>query len=548
MISKLTPLLLALGFLAAVAASVPPSEACTNILVTKGASKDGSSMITYACDGRFHARLRSQEAEDYPAGTMREMRTWGGELRGSIPEAEHTYAVVGLMNEHQLAIAETTTTGRKELQNPEGLLHYWDLMQLALQRARTAREAIEVMTSLVAEHGYRSTAESFAIADPDEVWLMEMTGKGEGRKGAIWVALRVPDGSISAYANGIRIRQFPMEDPENCLFSPDVIDFAVEKGYRDPASDEPFDFAAAYDAPTVQSRRYTATRVWSIFRRAAPSRADRFDPAYHRGDPQAEPYPLWIEPDEKLSVADVMALMRDHYEGTPYDMTVGLDAGPFSTPNRWRPIAWEIDDRKYSWERPISTQQTGFSFVSQSRSWLPDAIGGVYWYGLDDTYTTCYVPLYAGIDSLPPSYTAGALNEFSWDSAWWVFNFVANIANLKFSYMAPEVLAVQQEIEGKLLAAQPTIEKVMLELWRTDPDTARQLLTDYSVNNAEQVVLRWKALGEHLMTRFNDGYVAGEGEDPEHGYPEAWLREVLARHPEKYLLVQPEETETELPY
>jgi dipeptidase len=538
----------ALGCVAMLAALVPSSEACTNILVTKGASKDGSSIITYACDGRFHARLRSRPAADHPADTVREVRSWSGELRGSIPEVEHTHAAVSLMNEHQLAIAETTTTGREELQNPEGMLHYWDLMQLALERATTAREAIEVMTSLVAEHGYRSTAESFAIADPDEVWLMEMTGKGPGRKGAIWVAMRVPDGSISAYANGIRIRQFPMDDPERCLFAPDVVDFAVEQGYWDPSSGEPFDFAAAYDAPTAQSRRYTATRVWSIFRRAAPTRADEFDPAYHRGDPQAKPYPLWIEPDEKLSVADVMALMRDHYEGTPYDMTAGVDAGPFSTPNRWRPIAWEVDGEKYSWERPISTQQTGFSFVSQSRSWLPDAIGGVYWYGLDDTYTTCYVPLYAGIDRLPPSYTGGSLGEFSWDSAWWVFNFVANIANLKFSYMAPEVRAVQQEIEGQLMAVQPTIEKVALELWETDPDSARRFLTDYSVSRAEDAVLRWKALGEHLLTRFNDGYVAEEGKDPERGYPEGWLREVVARQPERFRLVQPEKAETDLPY
>jgi dipeptidase len=548
MTSRLTPPILTLAFLVAVVALTPSSEACTNILVTKGASKDGSSIITYACDGRFHARLRSKKAEDHPADTMREIRSWSGELRGSIPEVEHTYASVGLMNEHQLAIAETTTTGREELKNPDGLLHYWDLMQLALQRARTAREAIEVMTSLAAEHGYRSTAESFAIADPDEVWLMEMTGKGPGRKGAIWVAMKLPDGSISAYANGIRIRQFPMDDPENCRYAPDVIDLAVEQGYWDPASNEPFDFAAAYDAPTVQSRRYTATRVWSIFRRAAPSRADEFDPAYHRGDPQAQPYPLWIEPDEKLSVADVMELMRDHYEGTPYDMTAGLDAGPFSTPNRWRPMTWEVDGQKYTWERPISTQQTGFSFVSQSRSWLPDAIGGVYWYGLDDTYTTCYMPLYAGIERLPPSYTGGKLSEFSWDSAWWVFNFVANIANLKFSYMAPEVRAVQQEIEGRLMAIQPSIEKVALELWQSDPDAARRFLTDYSVSRAEEILLRWKALGEKLLTRFNDGYVAEKDKDPERGYPEAWLREVVTRHPERYRLVQPEEAATELPY
>ncbi len=244
-----------------------------------------------------------------------------------------------------------------------------------------------------------------------------------------------------------------------------------------------------------------------------------------------------------------MALMRDHYEGTPYDMTAGLDAGPFSTPNRWRPMTWEIDGKKYSWERPISTQQTGFSFVSQSRSWLPDAIGGVYWYGLDDTYTTCYVPLYAGIESLPPSYTAGALNEFSWDSAWWVFNFVANIANLKFSYMAPEVRAVQQDIEGRLHGdAAGDREGGAGAVADRPRSAARRFLTEYSVSRAEDVVLRWKALGEHLLTRFNDGYVAEEGEDPERGYPEAWLREVLARHPEKYRLVQPEESETELPY
>ena len=529
-------------------ALAPEPAACTNVLVTKGASEDGSSMITYACDGRFHARLLSRPAADHEPGAVREMRSWSGELRGTIPQVDHTWAVLGLMNEHQLAIAETTTTGREELRDPEGLLHYWDLMQLALERARTAREAIEVMTSLASEHGYRSTAESFAIADPEEVWLMEMTGKGPGRKGAIWVAMRVPDGSISAYANGIRIRQFPLDEPESCRYAPDVIDFAVERGYWDPEPGRPFDFAEAYDTPTVQSRRYTATRVWSIFRRAAPSMAAGLDPAYHRGDPGAAPYPLWIEPDAKLAVADVMSLMRDHYEGTPYDMTVGLDAGPFGTPNRWRPIAWEIDGGSYSWERPISTQQTGFSFVSQSRSWLPDAIGGVYWYGVDDTYTTCYVPLYVGIDRLPHSYTVGALGEFSRESAWWVFNFVANIANLKYSHMAPEILAVQREIEGHLLAIQPAVEKTAVELWKADPDLARRYLTDHSVTHAEETVRRWRALGEHLLTRYNDGYVAEEGRDPEVGYPEAWLREVLRRHADRFRLDQPENAETELPY
>jgi len=521
---------------------------CTNILITRGASKDGSSIITYACDGRFHPRLESRPAEDHPPGSMLKLRSWGGEVRGEIPQVEHTYAVVDLMNEHQLAIAETTTTGREELRDPDGLLHYWDLMELALQRARTAREAIGVMTSLVGQHGYASTAESFAIADPNQVWLMEMTGKGKGRKGAVWVALRVPDGSISAYANGIRIREFPMNDPENCLYAPDVVDLAVELGYWRPEPGRPFDFAAAYDVPTVQSRRYTATRVWSIFRRAAPSREAELDPAYHRGDAQARPHPLWIQPDRKLSVSDVMGLMRDHYEGTPYDMTVGLDAGPFGTPNRWRPIAWAVDGEKQSWERPISTQQTGFSFVSQSRSWLPAAIGGVYWYGVDDTYTTCYVPLYAGIDRLPPSFSRGQIGRFTWDSAWWIFNLVANLANLRYSYMAPEIRAVQRDLESHLLAIQPSVEKVAAELWAKDPALARRFLTDYSVTHAEEAVRRWQQLAEHLITRYNDGYLVEEGQDPERGYPEAWLREVIDRHPGRYRLVQPEKAETALPY
>lgn len=528
-------------------AAAPPSEACTNILVTKGASADGSVMITYACDGRFHPRLRNQPAEDHEPGSELEIRNWSGEVLGSIPQVPHTNAVVGLMNEYQVAISETTTTGREELQNPDGLLHYWQLMQLGLQRGRTAREAIEVMTSLVAAYGYKSTAESFSIADPNEVWLMEMIGTGPGGTGAVWVARRIPDGYISAYANGPRIREFPLDDPDNCLYSDNVISFAVGKGLYDPASGKDFSFADAYDAPTVQSRRYTATRVWSIFRRAAPSLD--LSPDFHRGVPDAAPYPLWIKPDAKLTVADVMALMRDHYEGTDFDMTVGLDSGPFNTPNRWRPISWEVDGEQYSWERPISTQQTGFSFVSQSRSWLPDAIGGVYWYGLDDTYTSVYVPLYAGIDRVPPSFTRGSLDQFSWDSAWWVFNFVANIANLKYSYMIKDIQAVQSELENRFLAMQPVVEQAALALADSDPELMKEYLTQYSVSAGEEVVRRWTELGEYLLTKYNDGYVAGDDEETvERGYPEDWLREVVKARPQQFLLGQPEKAENALPY
>lgn len=527
-------------------ATVPEADGCTNILVSRGASADGSVIITYACDGRFHPRLRRHDAADHEFGSRLEITDWSGKVRGVIPQVPHTYAVVGLMNEHQLAISETTTTGREELANPDGLLHYWDLMQLALQRARTAREAIEVMGSLVAAHGYRSTAESFSIADPHEVWLMEMVGTGPGGEGAAWVALRVPDGAISAYANGLRVRQFPLDDPDNCRYSPNVVSFAVERGYYDPASGEPFSFADAYDEPTVQSRRYTATRVWSIFRRAAPSLELSAD--YHRGVPGAEPYPLWITPDQKLSVADVMALMRDHYEGTAFDMTTGIDAGPFGTPNRWRPMTWEVDGSTYSWERPISTQQTGFSFVSQSRAWLPDPIGGVYWYGLDDTFTSVYVPLYAGITRLPQSFTVGRLDRFSWDSAWWVFNFVANIANLKYSYMIEDIQAVQRELEGRFFAMQPVIEKTALALAESNPELLGEYLSQYSVGQAEEVVRRWRELGEELLATYNDGYVAGKGEEVERGYPESWLREVLRARPGQFVLEQPEEAETELPF
>ncbi len=373
-------------------------KACTSLLVTKEASADGSVMITYTCDGEFHPHLDYTPAADHQPGDSLEITDWHGNVRGKIKQVPHTYAVVGLMNERQLTIGETTFGGREELRNPDGLLHYWDMMDVALQRAKTAREAIRVMTDLVAEYGYRSTGESFSIADTKEVWIMEMIGPDSGGQGAEWVALRVPDGYISCHANKARIGEFPLDDPENCLYSDNVISFAVEKGYYDTASGEPFRFCDAYCPSTPKNQRYADARVWSIFRRAAPSQS--FSPDYHRAVEGAEPYPLWIKPDKELSVADVFALMRDHYEGTDYDMTKGIDAGPYGTPNRWRPMTWMVDSVEYTWERPISTQQTAFSFVSQSRAWLPDAVGGVFWYGLDDTYTICYVPLYCGIDTV----------------------------------------------------------------------------------------------------------------------------------------------------
>ncbi|MBU8870969.1 MAG: C69 family dipeptidase [Gemmatimonadales bacterium] len=512
-----------------------PAVACTNFIASPKATVDGSVIVTYTCDGEFHPILRNYPAADYGPDDWYEINYWSGGEPNKIKQPAHTYAVVNLMNEHQLTIGETTTGGREELINPDGMIHYWHLMKLALQRAATAREAIRVMGELVAEHGYRSSGESFAIGDPEEAWIMEMVGPGPGGKGAHWVALRVPDGYVSAYANLGRIGTFPLDKPNECLYSQGMIEFATEKGWYDPDSGKPFSWREAFHPATPQKMRYTATRVWSLFRRCAPSLELPDD--YHRGVEGAEPYPLWIKPDEKLSLADVFDLMRDHYEGTPFDMTQGVDAGPYGTPNRWRPMGWEIDGAQYTWERPISTQQTGFSMVSQSRRWLPDPVGGVTWYGLDDTYFTCWTPLYCGIDAIPVSYATGSLGKFSWDSAWWVFNFVSNLANLKYSHMIQDIQAVQNKLEGDLIALQPAVDKTAAELAKSDPELMIRYLTDYSVYSAEEIVDRWRELGENLLTKYNDGYVKDEnGRAQEDGYSERWLRNVLEQRPEQFRL------------
>ncbi|MCD6115840.1 C69 family dipeptidase [bacterium] len=501
------------------------ASSCTNILVSKGATKDGSAIITYSCDGEFLPHLRYTPAADHKKDEFIEIRTRDGKVH-KIPQVPHTYAVVGLMNEFQLAIGETTFDGRKELRNPDGLLHYWTLMNLALKRAKTAREAIKVITDLVEKYGYASTGETFSIADPNEVWIMDMIGPGPGGKGAVWVALRVPEGYMCAHANMSRIGEFPLNDTKNCMHSKNVISIAEEKGYFDRKSGKPFRFCDVYDPATPEKCLYCGSRVWSIFRRSAPSK--NFLSDFARGVKGAERLPLFIKPDSKFSVKDVMSLMRDHYEGTPFDMTKGVDAGPFGTPNRWRPITWKVDSVKYAWERPISTQQTGFSFVSQSRSYLPDAVGGVLWYGMDDTYTTCYIPLYCRIDALPEAFTVGSMRKFSFDSAWWAFNFVANIANLKYSYMIKDIQKVQSELENNFFELQPAVEKTALELSKKNPELMKKYLTDYSVMHGQEVVRRWEQLGKDLIVKYNDGYVKNEkGGINSVGYPEQWLKRVI---------------------
>jgi dipeptidase len=525
----------------AIAVYDSPAAACTSVLVTRGASADGSVMITYHCDDAgAYARLRITPAADHKPGEMIEIPSRNPaekSPRGKIPQVAHTYKVLGgLMNEHQLSISETTFGGRHELMNPSGLIEYHHLMRLALQRARTAREAIQVMTQLVAEHGYESEGESISLADPQEAWILEIVGTGPGGKGAVWAAMRVPDGQISCHANKSRLAEIPRDDPVNCLFSENVESFAVSKGWHDPNSGRPFRFCDAYCPATPLSRRMCDTRVWSVYRRAAPSR--HFAPDYHRSKPGAEPYPLFIKPDKKLSAADVFALIRDHYEGTEFDMTQGTDAGPFQLPRRWRPLNWKVDGVEYAWERPIATQQTAFSSVTQSRAWLPNGVGGLVWYGVDDSYTTCYLPFYCGIDAVPKSFAAGTIEHFSWDSAWWVFNLASNYAYLKYAQMAPEIQAAQQDIESNLMALQPAVEKTATELAASNPNLMTRYLTDYSVMHAELTVSRWRELVEHLITKYNDGYIRDEqaAKSKEVGYPEAWLRRVLKERPEQFRL------------
>jgi len=517
--------------------------ACTNILVSRGASKDGSVMITYSADGASMPRLIHVPSADHKPGTMVDI--WGWEdntIHGQVKQVAHTYSVVGLMNEHQLAIGETTTGGREELIDPKGLLDYDGLMLLVLQRAKTAREAISIIHELVNEYGYRSHAETLSIADKNEVWMMEIIGKGPKEKGAVWVAARVPEGYITVHANRSRITTFPLNDPDNWRYSPDVIDFAVKMGFYDARSGKPFSYRDAYHPnQNVYGKRVCAGRVWSIYRRAATDQT--FSTDWFRGVEGSVDYPLFIKPTKKLSVPDVMALMRDHFEGTPYDMTKGIDAGPFGSPYRWRNLSWTVDGQKYHWERPISSQQAGFVMVTQSRNWLPDPVGGVYWFTPDDAFTSCFLPLFCGITDLPAPYKKGDHDRFSWDSAWWVWNHVSNITYQRWSRIYPDVKVCKEQCEKAILEMQPAVEETGAALAKKDPVLARKYLTGYCLNAGERLFHQWRDVCTFLLTKHNDGYVnykavppagldLGDLVDPRKGvvgenYPVHWKRRVV---------------------
>jgi len=537
-----------------VALQISTSEACTNFLITRGATKDGSTMITYAADSHvLYGELYYWPAADYPDGAMLDVVEWDtGKYMGKIPQVKHTYQVTGNMNENQVAIGETTYGGRKELATQkDALVDYGSLIYISLQRSKTAREAITVMTDLVKNFGYASSGESFSISDANEVWILEMIGKGEGQKGAVWVAMRIPDGYISGHANQARITQFPLNDPKNCLYATDVISFAREKGWFEGKNNE-FSFSDTYAPVDFSGARFCDARVWSGFNKVNKQMKQYESYAmgkvtYDANKVATNRMPLWIKPDSLLSVKDVMNLMRDHYEGTELDMTKDPGTGPFGSPYRWRPMEWKVDSVTYVHERAISTQQTGFSFVAQSRPNLPNPIGGILWFGLDDTYLTCYMPIYCGIKQVPNSVKVGDGDMLTWsdNSAFWVFNQVSNQVYTRYNDMIVDLQKVQSQLENKFFSLTPVVDQAALSLWnKGEKDLALQYLTDYSANQVETSVAKWRDLGHFLLIKYKDGNVMvekdGKFERNESGivpasplhpaYPDWYYRQIIEKN------------------
>ena len=493
-----------LTFVALATISVLPSLACTNLIVGRKASADGSVIVTYSCDDYgAYGFLNYLPAGRHAKGEMRALYHYEtNNYLGEIPEAEETYAVTGLMNEHQLTIHETTWGGREELTDTlTGLIDYGSLMYVTLQRARTAREAIGVMTKLVEDYGYASEGESFTIADPNEVWIMDMIGKGPGRKGAVWVAVRIPDDCISGHANQSRIRQFPLHDKENCLYSPDVISLAREKGYFKGA-DEDFSFSEAYAPADFGAMRYCEARVWSFFNRWA---AEDMMPylSYAKGEDAGKPMPLYVKPARPLKLEDIRDMMRDHYEDTPLALDHDPGMGPWEMPYRPTPLSYEVDGRRYFNERPISTQQTANVYVSQMRSWLPNYIGGVVWFGNDDTNMVPLTPVYCCIDRAPECYAVGTADcfHFSTRSAYWVQNWVSNMVYMRYNVLFPELKRVRDRLEADYISLQADTEQKAKGMSEQE---ARRFLSAYSHRTSQAMMDEWNQLAQLLIVKYND--------------------------------------------
>ena len=535
------------------------SYACTNFLVTKGASKDGSTFVSYSADShQLYGELYFWAAAKHKAGTVRRVTEWDtGKFLGTIPEAAETYNVIGNMNEHSLVIGETTYGGRDELVDPTGLIDYGSLIYIGLQRSKNAREAIKTMVELVAAHGYYSSGESFSIADPNEVWILELIGKGEGNKGAVWVAVRIPDGYISAHANQARITTFPLENGKNSIssknlskifepsiefvYAADVISFARERDYF-KGKDEDFSFSDTYAPVTFSGARACEARVWSFFRTFNNDMMQYED--YAMGHNLKNRMPLYIKPDRKLDMHDVANAMRDHYEGTTMDMTTDIGAGPYHNPYRWRPMSWKYNGVSYVHERATATQQTGWWYVAQSRSWLPNAIGGVLWFGVDDAATSCLTPIYCSTNRVPEAYKMGNgdLLTYSETAAFWAFTRLTQFAYSRYSDIAPEIIKLQQEIEYDAAAKVKEIDAKALALYnKKDTKGAIKILTDHSVNTAQNLVARWKKFDQYLLVKYMDGNIKkqnanGEFLRNEYGtpefptqpaYPDFWYKAII---------------------
>lgn len=488
--------------------------ACTNLIAAKGATVDGSTLVTYAADSHtLYGALYHQPAADHPEGAMRKVVEWDtGKLLGEIPEVAHTYNVVGNMNEHQLVIAESTWGGLPELVDTTGnsIIDYGSLIYITLQRAKTAREAIDIMADLVDKYGYASSGESFSIADKDEVWVMEMIGKG-AEKGAVWIAVRIPDDAISGHANEPRIRQVNLKDKKNVKYAKDLIPFARRRGYF-KGKDEDFSFADAFEHHTASTRRGCDARVWSFFRRFNPEMEKYYDWCAGKSD---EPMPLYIVPDRKLSVADMQERMRDHFEDTPFNMTSDPGAGPNVVPYRWRPMEYEVDGNKYCMERAIATQQTGWHFVSQSRPWLPDAIGGILWWGTDDTNTSVYMPFYCSLTEVPRQVSAdnGDLLDFSMDSNFWMTNWVANQAYNRYDLMIPDIRKVQGSLEKKYLDREAT-DAALLALYEAgNAEAFEKAVNADGAAIAREATDAYRDLAQYLLVKYLDGNLKATDEN-----------------------------------
>lgn len=548
------------------------TDACTNFLVTKAASTDGSTMISYAADSHvLYGELYFRPAADYPKGTMMKIFDWdSGKYLGEIEQVEHTFSVVGNMNEHQVVIGETTYGGRPELQDTTGIIDYGNLIYITLQRAKNARDAIRIMSELVSKYGYYSSGESMSISDPNEVWIFEIIGKGPGNKGAVWVARMVPDGYICAHANQARITTFPISkknnftDPKQTTFhAADVVSFAKSKGLYD-GKDAEFSFSDVYAPVDFGGARFCEVRVWSFFKNFSKEfkeNKEYWD--YAKGNVHhkvaheegkalipanfaSNRMPLWIKPEVKISARDIMNNMRDHLEGTELDMSTDLGAGPYACPYRWRPLTWTVGEETYCNERATATQQTGFSFVGQSRSWMPDPIGGIFWFSVDDAASSVYYPVFCGSTKVSEAYASGNgdMMTYSRDAAFWAFNEVSNFAYTRYNVIHPEIEKKQQEIEEAYVKDIADVDFKTGDLFKRNEQEAIAYVTDFSVRKGNELAKDWRKFYEYLFVKYMDGnikeavpvpdgykYIAPKLDQP--GYSPEWYKRVADETGEK---------------